>query len=220
MKRLPLIRCCFLSTLFGCCLSSFSLAQESGATLQPAETVSENPIHEELRSLRKEVLDAFEQKDIDRLLACLHENVVITLQNAEVCVGHDEVRAFHVRMSEGENRTVQSQETVFEVDDLSILYGGDAAVARGSIQDDFKLSTGMEFDLKSRWSATLVWEGDRWVIASFHASTNMFENGVSDMLLKWNSIKVGAIALLAGIAIAVLFSKLFKRQPELVNHGK
>jgi len=195
-----------LATFLVCCIPGLLEAQES------VESVSEDPIHEELRALRKEVLDAFKKKDIDRLLECLHEDVVITLQNAEVCEGHEEVRAFHDRMSEGEDRSVQSQETVFEVDDLSIIYGDDTAVARGSIQDDFKLTAGMEFQLQSRWSATLVKEDDRWLVASFHASTNMFENGVSDLMLKWNAIKVGGIALLAGIFITVVVSKLRSRR--------
>jgi uncharacterized protein (TIGR02246 family) len=180
---------------------------------EPVESASEDPVHEELRTLRKEVLDAFKKKDVDRLLKCLHEDVIVTLQNAEVCEGHEEVRAFHARMSEGENRSVQSQETVFEVDDLSIIYGDDTAVARGSIQDDFKLTAGMEFQLQSRWSATLVKEDDRWLVASFHASTNMFENGVSDLMLKWNTLKVGGIALLAGIVFTAVVSKLRTRRP-------
>ena len=195
-----------LAALLVTCVSSPMAAQES------PETPVEDPIHDELRALREKAVKAFKDKDIDSLLECLHRDVVVTLQNAEVCEGHEEVRAFHVRMSEGEDRSVQSQETDFKVDDLSIIYGEDAAVARGSIQDDFKLTAGLEFQLQSRWSATLVKEDDKWLVASFHASTNMFENGVSDVMLKWNSIKVGGLALLAGIVLTAVVSKLRKQK--------
>ncbi len=134
----------------------------------------------------------------------------VTLQNAEVCVGHDQVLAFHKRMSEGDQRTVQSQESTFEVDDLSTLYGDDTAVARGSMHDEFKLSTGMEFQLDSRWTATLVKKEGRWLVAVFHVSTNMFDNGVSNLMLKWNTIKVGGFALLVGIFAMAVFSKFRK----------
>jgi uncharacterized protein (TIGR02246 family) len=174
------------------CGAASALAQEAGAT-------AEDPAHQELRKLRDEAVEAFKAKDIDRLLACLDEDVVVTLQNAEVCVGHEGVKAFHERMSEGSDRTVQSQETTFKVDDLSLIHGGDTAIARGSLDDHFMLTNGMEFDLHSRWSATAVKEDDRWLVASFHASANMFDNGVSDLMLKWNSLKVGGIALLAGV---------------------
>jgi len=173
---------------------------------------TEDPAHAELRTLRTEIVDAFKKKNIDRLLACMHKDVVVTLQNAEVCEGHQEVKDFHERMSEGENRSVQSQETTFQVDDLSILYGEDTAIARGSIQDGFKLTAGMDFQLSSRWTATLVKEEGRWLVASFHASTNMFDNGVSDLMLKWNSIKVGGMALLAGIVASVAVVKVGKRR--------
>src|SRR5688500_9490976 len=53
------------------------------------ESAGEDPVHNELRALRDEALDAFLKKDIERLLACLHPNVVAILQNAEVCRGHD-----------------------------------------------------------------------------------------------------------------------------------
>jgi hypothetical protein len=50
-----------------------------------------------------------------------------------------------------------------------------------------------------------VKDDNRWLVASFQASTNMFDNGVSDMMLKWNSIKTGGGGLLAGgLAVGAL----------------
>jgi uncharacterized protein (TIGR02246 family) len=162
------------------------------------EAPQENPIHDELRALRDEALDAFQKKDIDRLLASLHPNVVAILQNGEVCRGHDGVRKFHNRMSEGDDRTVVSQTTDFKVDELSTLYADDTAISHGTITDHFVLRNGMEFDLVSKWTATLVKENDRWLVASFQATTNMFDNGVMDMMLTWNSVKMGGGGLLVG----------------------
>jgi hypothetical protein len=163
-----------------------------------AELARENPIHSELRKLRDEAVDAFKEKDIDRLLACLHPDVVGVFQNAEVCRGHDDIVAFHKRMSEGDNRTVVSQTTDFVVDDLSTLYGDETAVSHGTITDHFVLRNGMEFDLVSKWTASIVKENDKWLVASIHASTNMFDNGVMNMTLKWNSLKMGGLGLLVG----------------------
>jgi len=41
----------------------------------------EDPAHNELRALRDDVLDAFNKKDLDRLLGHVHPNVVVTWQN-------------------------------------------------------------------------------------------------------------------------------------------
>lgn len=172
---------------------------------------AEDPIHDELRALRDEAVDAFKKRDIDRLLECLHPDVVVVPQNAEVFRGRSGVRDFHKRMSEGDDRTVTSQETEFEVDDLSILYGDDTAVAFGTIRDRFTLANGMKFDLTSKWTATMVKTDGKWLVASFQATANMFDNGVLQMLLKWNTLKSGGGGLLIG-ALAAGGAVLFKRR--------
>ncbi|MAT71764.1 MAG: polyketide cyclase [Planctomycetaceae bacterium] len=169
---------------------------------QDAEAPAEDPAHDELRKLRDEAVDAFKVRDIERLVACLHPDVVVIPQNAEIFRGHAGVREFHKRMSEGDDRTVVSQETEFEVDELSILYGDDTAIAFGGIHDHFTLSNGMEFDLTSKWTATMVKTDGKWLVASFQATANMFDNGVSQLMLKWNSAKFGGGGLLIGALVA------------------
>lgn len=184
-----------------CCGQPELLAQESAAT-------DEEAIHDQLRALREEAVDAYLKKDIDRLLACLTPDVVVILQNAEVCRGHEAVRDFHKRMSEGDDRSVKSHTTDFQVDEKSILYGENGAVAQGTINDHFVLANGMDFDLTSKWTATLVNENDRWRVASFQATANMFDNGVSNMMLKWNSVKMGGVGFAMGVIIAIAAFRL------------
>ena len=195
-----------ISALVGVFATAASvLAQES----TPA---AEDAVHNELRALRSEFLDAFEKKDIDKMLTFLTDDVVITMQNADVLRGHDAVRAFHGRMSGGESPEVELLKTEFEVDDLSNIYGGDTAVAFGGMYDHFKLKSGMEFDLASRWTATLVKPDDRWLLAAFHISTNMFDNGVSNLQTKWAATKAGAVALVAGGLLGCLGGIWWKRR--------
>jgi ketosteroid isomerase-like protein len=171
----------------------------------------ENPVHDELRALRDDAVAAFEARDIDRLLTHVHPNVVVTWQNAEVSRGHDGVRKFYQRMMEGEGSEVESLTASLEVDELSILYGDDTAIAFGSMAETFKLRNGLAFELDNRWSATLVHEEGKWLIAAFHVSTNMFDNGLQDLLLKANSLRSGgvglAVGLLAGIVGALLVGR-------------
>jgi uncharacterized protein (TIGR02246 family) len=185
------------------CCAGLARAQEAGED-------AVDPVHQELRALREKAVTAFKAKDIEGLLECLDEDIVATLQNGEAYVGHDGVREFHKRMSEGADRTVKSQETTFNVDDLSFIHNSDAAIARGTLDDHFVLTNGMEFDLKSRWSATVIKEGDRWLVASFHASANMFDNGVSDLMLKWNTLKFGGLGLLGGVIGTALVMRAIK----------
>ena len=54
----------------------------------------------------------------------------------------------------GNPPVVQSYSVHPEVDELSIIYGGDTAIAFGSSHDFFKLSRGLEFPVDNRWTAT------------------------------------------------------------------
>ena len=192
------------------CSSCVGIA--TSAVAQESAPLAEDPIHNELRALRDEFLDAFKKKDIDKMLSFLTNDAVLTVQNAETLRGHDAVRAFHERMSGGESPQVELLQTDFEVDDLSIIHGGDTAIAFGSMDDHFKLKTGMAFDLHSRWTATLVKKDDRWLLAAMQVSTNMFENGVSRLQTKWAATKAGGVALTLGLLVGVLGGVWWKRR--------
>jgi len=133
-------------------------------------------VHDALRAVKTKAVEAIAAGDVDRLTALLAREVVVTWQNAEVCRGPAAVKAYYDRMMKGPSRIVEKVTVAPEVDTLSVLYGGDTAIAYGSSTDGFKLTSGLEFSLKSRWSATLVLEEGVWKIASFHASTNLFDN--------------------------------------------
>jgi ketosteroid isomerase-like protein len=181
------------------------------AAAQNSAPAAEDPAHNELRALRDGLVDAFEKKDIDRMLTFLAPNVVITVQNAEVIRGHKEVREFHHRMSEGNDSTVKSMTTKLKVDELSTLYGNNTATAFGSMSDHFQLRNGLEFDLLSRWTATLVKLDGKWQVAVFHVSTNMFDNGVGNQMIRWAAIKSGGISLGLGIIAGLIASVLWRQ---------
>ena len=79
-------------------------------------------------------------------------------------------------MLDGPDRIVDDFSTSVTVDDLTILHGDDSGISFGTSRDHFKLRGGQSFDLNSRWTATVVRQDGRWVVASFHASVNLFDN--------------------------------------------
>src|SRR5262249_43535448 len=158
----------------------------------------------------------YHKNDIDGMLKYVHPNVIATYQNGECKRGHQGVKEFYERMRNGDNRVVEKVDTKLEVDDLAVLHGSDTAIAFGTLDDHFLLRDGMEFDLHSRWSATLVKEDGRWLIASYHASANVFDNGVLNLVLRKSSLYVGGIAgvvgLLFGIGVCLGVGRLRKQQ--------
>jgi ketosteroid isomerase-like protein len=173
----------------------------------------EDPAHAELRSVRDSMIEAINKNDVDKLLSHLHKEVVVTWMDGEVSRHPDGVKSYYDKMMKGDKRIVESVQTKPDVDELSILYGGTTAVAFGHSDDDFKLKRGLDFKVHTRWTATLVKEDGKWLIAAFHASTSLFDNpllNAAKQLAYW----VGGIAGLGGLLLGVLLMRwLRKRTP-------
>jgi uncharacterized protein (TIGR02246 family) len=172
---------------------------------------AEDPVHEELRALRRDLVEAVNQNDLDRLLARLDKDVVVTWLNGEVSSGPEGVRAYYDKMMKGEKRIVDSITIDPTVDELTHLYG-DTGVVYGSSQDHFTLTDGQDFVVPSRWSATVVKKNGKWLIANFHASTNMFDNPVLDTALKRTARLVGAVAAIAGLFLGLVLARFLRRR--------
>jgi ketosteroid isomerase-like protein len=186
------------------------------ATPPPAVTPAPAPagddaLHNELRALRDGLMKATNEANLDAMLTFLHPNVVVTWQNAEVSRGHAGVRAYVTRLTRGEGKKVEKFTTNPTVDELTILYGGNTGIAFGALNDHFQLTDGMNFELSGRWSATVVRENGRWLVASFHASTNVFDNAVlalAGRTMRW----VAAGAFAGGVLLAFLIGFIQRRR--------
>jgi ketosteroid isomerase-like protein len=188
----------------------------AGVTLSPlraqdGKPAKEDPAHEQLRTLRREVTDAVNKNDLDRLLTHLDKDVVVTWMNAEVSRGPDGVRAYYDKMTKGPDRVVESVTINPEVDELTHLYG-DTGIASGSSQDHFKLADGRDFVVPTRWSGTLVRKDGRWLIAEFHASTNLFDNPVLHIAIRKTATWVGCGAAVAGLLVGFVVARLLRRR--------
>jgi ketosteroid isomerase-like protein len=169
--------------------------------LAPAQTPKpEDPAHQELRQLRDKLLAAMNKSDLEGILAVLHTNVVITWHNAEVSRGREGVRAYYNRIMSGPVKLVDSFTCNLNVDELTILYGGNTGISFGSSDEHFKLSNGKDLNVKGRWTATLLKENGQWLVTSLHASTNLFDNVLLDVTKRMMKIAL-AISLLAGVGI-------------------
>ena len=170
----------------------------------------EDPAHNELRAMRDGLLAGMNSGDIESQLAYLHPNVVVTWHNAEVSRGRDGVRNYLERMLKGPSKVVEKYGAELKVDELRIIYGGDTAIAFGSAQEHFTLAGGRHFDLTARWTATMVKEGGKWLVASLHVSDNIFDNpllNAATRALGW----IGGAALIAGAFLGWILGRRGRR---------
>lgn len=161
-------------------------------------------VHDEIRALRDRMVQALNARDIDHLLEGAAENVVFTGINGGVVHGRQGVKDYFERMMVGPERVVENIQIDLAADGLTVLYGGDAGVAYGHSRDHYELTSGLTFDVETPWTATLAKQDGQWRLASFHASTNVFDNPLlhaATRTLYWSVGIAAAIALLVGFLV-------------------
>lgn len=173
----------------------------ANAFVYAQEVPAEDAAHNELRALRSEVLSAITTGDFDKVLTFVHPNVVITWQNNEVCRGHKGLTEFMNRMGKAAFRSYKLPPTP---DELTIFYNnGNTGISFGKTVALYNI-LGKEIEVTSRWTATLVKEDGRWLLAGYHVSTNALDNpllNAAKQALYW----MGGIAGLLGLAIGWVF---------------
>jgi ketosteroid isomerase-like protein len=187
----------------------------SSETAQPQ---SQEATHAELRALRDALLEAWQHRDLDALLKHLAPNAVVTWQNGEVSRGPDGLRKFYDEVLNSRDGIVANVASTLKVDELSILYGNETAIAFGSIHDDLTLShsiaraaflgAGNVLALDSRWTATLIKIGGEWKVASYHVSTDAFSNPILSKAIAMgerSAIFAGVGGLIVGGLVAWFF---------------
>lgn len=145
---------------------------------EPETALTEEQLHERLRDLRAAMEKALNARDLEAMLARVDEQVVFTTMNGDVVTGKEGVRAYFDKMLTGPGKVVESVQAKFEPAALSILHGGDVAIAWGVTDDHYRLTSGQDFAIQARWSSTMVLRDGQWLVANFHYSTNMFDNPV------------------------------------------
>lgn len=172
------------------------------ATATATAPVNDEAVHQALRQLKATMSKALNERDLETIVANVTPDVVFTTMNGDVCKGKDAIRAYFDKMLNGPGHVVKDVKVSFEADALTMLYGGDTGVAYGSSNDHYELVGGQTFDIKGRWSCTMVRDGDRWLIASFHYSANVFDNPI---LAKVRRLGFGTAAVLLPLGLLVGF---------------
>jgi hypothetical protein len=74
------------------------------------------------------------------------------------------------------------------------------------------LTDGRDFAVDTRWTAMLVKKGRRWLVAGFHASTNMFDNPVLHIAIRRTALWVGLVVGVGGLAAGFVAARLLRRR--------
>lgn len=174
------------------CLVALLLTAACGFAQTTAPS-ADTAVPPEIKELRDNLVDAFNKREVDRMLSYLHPDVVVTWQNSEVSHGREGVRKYYEKMMVGPDSVVVDLRSNPVVEGRRMY--GDTSVSYGAMNDHFKLRDGTEVNLNSRFSAHLAKQPDgKWLVTGFHQSSNAFDGDVHRLYAR----KAGTAAGLAG----------------------
>jgi ketosteroid isomerase-like protein len=186
--------------------SAVPLAAQAPAPA-PAAQEDVQATHDQLRALKSGAQEAFNRlgasgrrEDLDKLLDFVTDDIVLVAMNGQTAVGKKGIVDYFTRSMTGPSRTVQSVHHEFEVAQLTTLYGGDTGVSYGTTRGRYELTGGMNFEVNANWTATLVRQNGKWLLASFQFGPSIFDNPLLNQALRW-MYWGAAIAGIVGLAV-------------------
>jgi ketosteroid isomerase-like protein len=184
-------------------------AQTSAAA--PALPNDVQATHEALRALKNGAQAAFNRvgmsgsrEDLEKLLDFVADGVILVPMNGQTAIGKQGIIDYFGRTMTGPSRTVQSVHHEFEVAELTTLYGDDTGVAYGNTKGTYALAGGMNFEVNANWTATMVKQNGKWLLASFQFGPSIFDNPLLTQAVRsmyWGVAISALVALAAGFTI-------------------
>jgi ketosteroid isomerase-like protein len=186
---------------------SVAAAADSGAA---APDTSHAADRKQLLAMLAGVEEGLNRRDIESVKKYLHPDAVVTFQDAKVVKGIAALAGYYNEKFGGPSAVLKSFSTQAAVDAPAVFFG-DVAVAHGHTNDRFVFAGGKEFNLDSRWTATLRKDGGRWSVMALHFSADLFDNPLLNMAT--GKLKmVGAIALVLGLLVGAAGMRLAIRK--------
>jgi hypothetical protein len=169
----------------------------------------------ELDRFREGLFHAFNQGDYRAMLEqYCHKDVIATWQDGTTSKGHEGVLAEFDKLSKFIKKMLVQPTTDMRL----VLLNGSLAVSSGNMHDTYDLVRGgqgishgpAQVALQSRWAATLIKEDGKWVLVSFSASTNAFNNEVVSLYLRKTMLWGAGIASVVGLIVGFLIRMLIR----------
>jgi len=155
------------------CLCFFLLATAFAAD-EP-----DHAIHEELRALLGGMQQAVNTGKYENLAPYFTEKLRVTTINQETLSTRPAIASYFNTWF-GPGGYLKSVEMKLNADAVTELYADKTmGVVRGSGEERYILSDGRHFDMKTRWTATVIKDTDgKWRILALHIGTNFLDNPI------------------------------------------
>jgi ketosteroid isomerase-like protein len=161
----------------------------------------DHAIHEELRALLQGIEQAVNTEKYQDLAQYFTENMRVTTINQEVITSRTDIEPYF-RKWFGPGGYLKKLDMKLTADAPTELYGNKTfGIVRGSGNENYRLSDTRYFEMKTRWTATVIKDTDgKWRILALHIGTDFLDNPI---LAKAKGSIMSSLAggLIAGLVI-------------------
>ena len=151
----------------------------STVTLAATDTGTEAD-HEQLRQLLTTVQEAVNNDQLELVEAHLHQDYVITVMNQEVVTKDWTLKQLFNEWFKKPDAFIKSLKIAPVASIETKIYDGRFGVCYGTSTDSYELADGRSFDFNSKWTATMIKEGDQWKLLALHVGVDPIENTLID----------------------------------------
>ncbi len=139
----------------------------------------DHAIHEELRALLQGMEKAVNEERYADLAPYFHEDIRVTTINQEIISSRDEIEDYFNRWF-GPDGYLKKVDMKLTADALTELYANKTmGIVRGTGDENYILSDSRYYEMKTRWTATVIKDTDgKWRILSLHIGTNFLDNPI------------------------------------------
>jgi ketosteroid isomerase-like protein len=132
--------------------------------------------HAQLRQLLQKTQEAVNNDQPELLDPYLYKDYVITVMNQEVVTREKPLQQLFHEWFKKPDAILKSMHIEPEATIRTNIYDGRFGVCYGTSVDTFELSDGRRFTFDSKWTATMIKEGDQWKLVALHVGVDPIEN--------------------------------------------
>jgi ketosteroid isomerase-like protein len=167
--------------------------------------------HAALRKLKDDVTSAINSRNLASMDSILHKPFLSTVNTQDSFNDSARMRAWFDGLFSRPLLRLNKIEMRAEADELSQIYTGTFAVARGSSKERYELADGRGFDIDGRWTATAIKDNGQWKVLAIHAGTNFLDNPVINAIER-NVLMFTAGGATGGMILGFLLGFFFRRR--------
>jgi ketosteroid isomerase-like protein len=167
--------------------------------------------HDALRKIKTDVLNAINTRNLAGMDKVLHKPAMVTVITQEAFTDAGALQTYYDGLFTRKLVRIGKINIEADADELSQIYTGTFAVARGSTQEAYELADGRHFDLHGRWTATAIKEDGQWKLLAIHSGINFINNPVITAVEK-STAYFGAGGLALGLVLGFGLSLLIRRK--------